>query len=114
MERRPLSVFFGPGDVLEGLGILRVRGSLDREGFENLTCLGELARVVKHVGFSLQGVVVVRGGFEDFVVVEQGLGIVARGRQGPDRKSTRLNSSHGYISYAVFCLKKKKTHHTSH
>src|SRR3989449_6232870 len=27
-----------------------------------------------------------------------------------DRKSTRLNSSHGYISYAVFCLKKKTTH----
>src|SRR5687768_17729302 len=27
---------------------------------------------------------------------------------GVDRKSTRLNSSHGYISYAVFCLKKKK------
>src|SRR6266436_809780 len=26
---------------------------------------------------------------------------------GEDRKSTRLNSSHGYISYAVFCLKKK-------
>src|SRR2546429_3760676 len=39
-----------------------------------------------------------------------------RGREGVaadrtgrrDRKSTRLNSSHGYISYAVFCLKKKK------
>src|SRR5256884_5257966 len=30
-----------------------------------------------------------------------------------DRKSTRLNSSHGYISYAVFCLKKKKKHHIS-
>src|SRR2546422_5127615 len=28
--------------------------------------------------------------------------------QQQDRKSTRLNSSHGYISYAVFCLKKKK------
>src|SRR2546429_9256419 len=28
--------------------------------------------------------------------------------QREDRKSTRLNSSHGYISYAVFCLKKKK------
>src|SRR2546430_14475253 len=27
---------------------------------------------------------------------------------GPDRKSTRLNSSHSQISYAVFCLKKKK------
>src|SRR2546429_4485329 len=33
-----------------------------------------------------------------------------------DRKSTRLNSSHGYISYAVFCLKKKtaKRGHSSH
>src|SRR2546422_2385733 len=30
-----------------------------------------------------------------------------------DRKSTRLNSSHGYISYAVFCLKKKKTNNTT-
>src|SRR2546422_5599898 len=30
-----------------------------------------------------------------------------------DRKSTRLNSSHGYISYAVFCLKKKKRRHTT-
>src|SRR2546422_8003131 len=31
-----------------------------------------------------------------------------RPRAARDRKSTRLNSSHGYISYAVFCLKKKK------
>src|SRR2546429_4365748 len=30
-------------------------------------------------------------------------------RRRRDRKSTRLNSSHGYISYAVFCLKKKNT-----
>src|SRR2546429_6611713 len=30
-----------------------------------------------------------------------------------DRKSTRLNSSHGYISYAVFCLKKKNTTDTT-
>src|SRR2546422_3653597 len=30
-----------------------------------------------------------------------------------DRKSTRLNSSHGYISYAVFCLKKKKKKKTN-
>src|SRR2546422_6881908 len=43
-------------------------------------------------------------------------GLVARPTPAPavvprdeaDRKSTRLNSSHGYISYAVFCLKKKK------
>src|SRR2546422_1559388 len=34
-------------------------------------------------------------------------------REARDRKSTRLNSSHGYISYAVFCLKKKKKNHTT-
>src|SRR5256885_7483518 len=34
-----------------------------------------------------------------------------RGRPWPDRKSTRLNSSHLVISYAVFCLKKKKTYY---
>src|SRR5256884_3361674 len=39
--------------------------------------------------------------------------IAAPGCKGRDRKSTRLNSSHGYISYAVFCLKKKnKQKHT--
>src|SRR3712207_9017834 len=37
------------------------------------------------------------------VLVEQVVAVVA-----PDRKSTRLNSSHANISYAVFCLKKKK------
>src|SRR2546429_3219118 len=46
--------------------------------------------------------------------------VIARGSvtNKRDRKSTRLNSSHGYISYAVFCLKKKKKHlsmcHTKH
>src|SRR5712675_2515020 len=38
------------------------------------------------------------------------------GQTGRDRKSTRLHSSHGYISYAGFCLKKKKNRskHSSH
>src|SRR5687768_18291417 len=48
---------------------------------------------------------------------EQGVARISIGRDGrlsspglqQDRKSTRLNSSHGYISYAVFCLKKKTT-----
>src|SRR5256884_5242395 len=35
-------------------------------------------------------------------------GVNARGCSRRDRKSTRLNSSHGYITYAVFCLNKKK------
>src|SRR5687768_18364428 len=37
--------------------------------------------------------------------------LLALDQAAPDRKSTRLNSSHGYISYAVFCLKKKNTAH---
>src|SRR2546422_11125601 len=45
-------------------------------------------------GLRLRGNQSVAGGFADAIV--------------RDRKSTRLNSSHGYISYAVFCLKKKK------
>src|SRR5256885_8945206 len=42
-----------------------------------------------------------------------GLGIIviAHHRRAEDRKSTRLNSSHLVISYAVFCLKKKKRSH---
>src|SRR2546422_3908451 len=51
---------------------------------------------------------------------DRDLGVAHRGRAAradsvgalhADRKSTRLNSSHGYISYAVFCLKKKKKNH---
>src|SRR5438128_3802756 len=44
------------------------------------------------------------------VFVEQPLRFfrIGSGDLGRDRKSTRLNSSHGSISYAVFCLKKKK------
>src|SRR5687768_18107980 len=47
---------------------------------------GELIDEVQRVGFNHDGIIINPGG---------------------DRKSTRLNSSHGYISYAVFCLKKK-------
>src|SRR2546429_2738648 len=57
----------------------------------------------------------------DRVITEKNAGklqcrILAEGANGPttpDRKSTRLNSSHGYISYAVFCLKKKKIYRSS-
>src|SRR5437762_4133229 len=43
---------------------------------------------------------------------EGAFGIVRLPREPLDRKSTRLNSSHRCISYAVFCLKKKKTNHS--
>src|SRR2546422_11722065 len=46
------------------------------------------------------------------VHIDLGAGLLLNRADGlplrADRKSTRLNSSHGYISYAVFCLKKKK------
>src|SRR5947209_17127562 len=57
-------------------------------GFEDLT--GHPVQCVIHFA-----------GFHELVVQLQRHG-------GPDRKSTRLNSSHANISYAVFCLKKKK------
>src|SRR2546422_7901889 len=54
-----------------------------------------------------------QGRFRAAVRGDVGLGSLPRAeishRANRDRKSTRLNSSHGYISYAVFCLKKKKT-----
>src|SRR5687768_18212065 len=51
---------------------------------------------------------VVVQGLHPLVRIGDLAGQVARHRAVVDRKSTRLNSSHGYISYAVFCLKKKK------
>src|SRR3712207_8751854 len=58
------------------------------------------------------------GGYRHVPIVQHGhlLGVVSTRevikyliRHGPDRKSTRLNSSHANISYAVFCLKKTNT-----
>src|SRR2546422_6098135 len=46
---------------------------------------------------------------QDAVILERIRALAARDELRQDRKSKRLNSSHGYISYAVFCLKKKKT-----
>src|SRR2546422_6437415 len=72
------------------------------------------ARRAAH-GSASQGGGVCRGGRADPRAVSQegqpGRTLQGRRQQeapAPDRKSTRLNSSHGYISYAVFCLKKKK------
>src|SRR3712207_8076834 len=46
----------------------------------------------------------------DLDEAERQLELARQAAPGSDRKSTRLNSSHANISYAVFCLKKKKTH----
>src|SRR2546430_17085014 len=49
-------------------------------------------------------------GADEYVQVGRVVGDFRLGRELGDRKSTRLNSSHSQISYAVFCLKKKKKH----
>src|SRR5687768_18197295 len=57
-----------------------------------------------------------RKSWSDHIRKRRKVALVEKGCNAPpvqdrldrDRKSTRLNSSHGYISYAVFCLKKKK------
>src|SRR3712207_2516849 len=53
------------------------------------------------------GELVIMQSHEDCVTFEHH--IITEGEKRGDRKSTRLNSSHANISYAVFCLKKKKT-----
>src|SRR5687768_10660622 len=70
---------------IEGMGRRTLRLQMDITSLEEIRTAVDTA--VKHFGRL------------DILVNNTGLG---------DRKSTRLNSSHGYISYAVFCLKKKK------
>src|SRR2546422_3563639 len=59
-------------------------------------------------GEGLRGCRDLAGGGLGLLDRKAGRGVDHQGLGSTDRKSTRLNSSHGYISYAVFCLKKKK------
>src|SRR2546422_9846491 len=109
----------GEGQV-EYLMMYRSDGSATFVGFERV--VGRLAG--KAGSFVLQRTGVFEAGVakESYSVVPgsgtgelrglrgEGATAVGHGMEHPmtDRKSTRLNSSHGYISYAVFCLKKKK------
>src|SRR2546422_4290507 len=73
-----------------------------------------MARLADNAGYDAVWVgdsIVAKPRLEPMTTLAYLAGITTRVRLGtavlPDRKSTRLNSSHGYISYAVFCLKKK-------
>src|SRR5256885_8266534 len=74
--------------------------------FRSLFDLGAGAVEVPAI-FQIEGDRMIRG-----IPLEIDQGVVARVAPHRDRKSTRLNSSHLVISYAVFCLKKKKKHIT--
>src|SRR5256884_5144367 len=95
---------------------------LEDEGRIGTELTAEGSKPVERLDFALLTEVAERGGNEPIKDPED----LARLPEGPakepwydhqgffeqDRKSTRLNSSHGYISYAVFCLKKKKPQYT--
>src|SRR3989304_7659832 len=73
----------------------------------------QAVNVLTERGFELEASVIVRTLFESFVYLKLCVEresfadeYMQYGEIKADRKSTRLNSSHGYISYAVFCLKK--------
>src|SRR5207247_8978665 len=84
-------------EVVQNIGTIAKSGT--REFFQSLT--GDQAKDARLIVQS--GV----GFYSSFIVADR-VTLVTR-RAGLDRKSTRLNSSHEWISYAVFCLKKKNT-----
>src|SRR3712207_8376551 len=73
--------------------------------FQRLALDRLLAREREQLAHQIGGA---RGGLAD--LVQALVGGIAHRMAVQDRKSTRLNSSHANISYAVFCLKKKKLH----
>src|SRR2546422_3285876 len=73
--------------------------------FRSVTDLGYLPELVKHHLRECDCLILESNHDPDMLKAGPYPWVV---KQRIDRKSTRLNSSHGYISYAVFCLKKKK------
>src|SRR5947209_9800791 len=70
------------------------------------------ARADTVANFAIDGQIQRQAAPDDWAAGSGVAGVItqARNNDGTDRKSTRLNSSHANISYAVFCLKKKKRH----
>src|SRR2546430_17517641 len=83
---------------------VRLNSSIIRFFFFNDTATTEIYTLSLHDALPISAVCLATD-------VAPGLPLVAGGKSmGGDRKSTRLNSSHSQISYAVFCLKKKEPH----
>src|SRR3712207_7917423 len=92
--------------------------------FPYTTLFRSLAQTTLATSGALAAGAVLNAGWPFFASVAAGVGVAALvgavvgwstrqlGGVEVDRKSTRLNSSHANISYAVFCLKKKKIHYT--
>src|SRR3712207_9585235 len=114
MIRRPPRSTLFPYTTLFRSYLNRVRSSrrLEAETHRNI----EVIWLLRHLkpdfktiaDFRRDNHAAFRAVFRQFVVLCRQLDLF--GRELLDRKSTRLNSSHANISYAVFCLKKKKKH----
>src|SRR5438445_8806841 len=95
-----------------GLGINKVLVRLTRKADDDIGGDGELRRLAAQRGDHLEiipAAIEAPHAFQDAVAagLERDVQVTAKAWR-TDRKSTRLNSSHANISYAVFCLKKKK------
>src|SRR2546427_1147423 len=106
-----LHAAYGPVAVLRGLDLVVYPGELVCVIGANGAGKTSTLRAVSGLLAPTRGRIVFDGrpihGAEPADVLAAGIAHCPEGRAG-DRKSTRLNSSHSQISYAVFCLKKKK------
>src|SRR2546422_6801319 len=96
IRRPPRSTLFPYTTLFRSEAALKAHGDVDRGRLQ-------IVEAPDVVGMGEKTLAAVKRKPRSSIAV--GLGLQKRGE---DRKSTRLNSSHGYISYAVFCLKKKK------
>src|SRR3712207_8440555 len=95
IRRPPRSTLFPYTTLFRSVREVGVRACIQQDADDLLVRLGPVAEDHRFQECRPSQVV-------DVVDVDVGVG------EDPDRKSTRLNSSHANISYAVFCLKKKK------
>src|SRR6266436_9080298 len=120
LKLRPLGAETVPLPQALGRVLAReVIADVDVPGFDRASVDGFAVRADDTVGASerapkalaLNGEILTPGAVPHLTVAPGTATLIATGGMVPrgaeDRKSTRLNSSHGYISYAVFCLKKK-------
>src|SRR5437870_12990189 len=105
----------GKGIVLDEPSVVAIRQEAGPNGKKTIQAVGKEAKQM--LGKTPGNIIAIRpmkdGVIADFTVTEQMLKQFIKKVHdnklfSPDRKSTRLNSSHVAISYAVFCLKKKK------
>src|SRR3989449_11528561 len=97
-ENRGLADFQNPDNILNARVLVTLLAKKPDGGFNDLLAQLYFLAFTKTEHFPADSLVCPRRAF---------LKGCSPAPLGTDRKSTRLNSSHGYISYAVFCLKKK-------